>query len=122
VVRSPFTNPHPIDGIIGRRARVLTDNVTLLTRFVRVPTSYIITLTYSPWVNNCIGHGNYREFILLLFYLILGCAYGCCLLGPIFVETMSGRVEAHGFRMMGAVHGTGLLDLPPPWSLWAEYR
>jgi hypothetical protein len=100
----------------------LTDNVTLLTRFVRVPTSYIITLTYSPWVNNCIGHGNYREFILLLFYLILGCAYGCCLLGPIFVETMSGRVEAHGFRMMGAVHGTGLLDLPPPWSLWAEYR
>ena len=28
MVRSPFTNPHPIDGIIGRRARVLTDNVT----------------------------------------------------------------------------------------------
>jgi hypothetical protein len=73
-------------------------------------------------VNNCIGRGNYREFILLLFYLMLGCAYGCALLGPDFVETMSRRIEAQGFRMMGAVHGTGLLDLPPPWSLWTEYR
>jgi hypothetical protein len=110
--RSPFTN--------HRRALVLTDNVTLLTRFVRVSTR--TCNAYSPWVNNCIGYGNHREFILLLFYLTLGCAYGCCLLGPIFVEMMSRRIEAHGFRMTGAVHGTGLLDLPPPWSLWAEYR
>jgi hypothetical protein len=35
---------------------------------------------------------------------------------------MSTRIELHGFKMMGAVHGTGLLDLPLPWTLWMEYR
>lgn len=53
---------------------------------------------------------------------MLGCAYGCCILGSDFVGSMLRRIEAHGFRLMGAVYGTGLLDLPPPWSLWWEYR
>jgi hypothetical protein len=95
-------------------------NVIVVAFFA--PCQILKHLLLSPWVNNCIGYGNYREFVLLLFYLTLGCAYGCCILGSDFVGSMSRRIEAHGFRLMGAIHGTGLLDLPPPWSLWWEYQ
>jgi hypothetical protein len=73
-------------------------------------------------VNNCIGYNNYREFILLLSYLILGCFYGCCLLGLDFIKSMTRRIEVYGFQVMGAEYGTGLLDLPLPWILWKEYQ
>ena len=77
---------------------------------------------HCPWVNNCIGHNNYREFILLLFYIIAGCMYGCSILAHDFYKMIQSQIQVHGFKMMGAEHGTGLLDLPPPWVLWREYK
>ncbi len=77
---------------------------------------------HCPWLNNCIGFNNYREFILLLFYIGLGCAYGCCLLGSAFYKMIVKYITLHGFRIMGPVYGTGMLDLPPPWVLWRTYQ
>lgn len=77
---------------------------------------------HCPWLNNCIGINNYREFVLLLFYFALGCTYGSCLLAFTFYKMMVNYIGMHGFRILGSVHGTGLLDLPPPWVLWRDYQ
>ncbi len=77
---------------------------------------------HCPWLNNCIGINNYREFVLLLFYFVLGCTYGCCLLGSNFHRMMVKYIGMHGFRIMGPVSGTGMLDIPPPWVIWRDYQ
>eukprot|EP00804_Cyclotella_cryptica_P012729 CCRYP_016299-RA/>CCRYP_016299-RA protein AED:0.43 eAED:0.43 QI:0/-1/0/1/-1/1/1/0/147 len=51
-----------------------------------------------------------------------GCTYGVFILGHDFYEMMNRRIELYGWSIRGAVHGTGLLDLPLPWVLWREYQ
>eukprot|EP00579_Thalassiosira_antarctica_P029688 CAMPEP_0202033142 /NCGR_PEP_ID=MMETSP0905-20130828/65895_1 /ASSEMBLY_ACC=CAM_ASM_000554 /TAXON_ID=420261 /ORGANISM="Thalassiosira antarctica, Strain CCMP982" /LENGTH=210 /DNA_ID=CAMNT_0048597033 /DNA_START=526 /DNA_END=1155 /DNA_ORIENTATION=- len=44
------------------------------------------------------------------------------LLGSEFYRMMLKHFELYGFNIMGPAHGTGLLDLPPPWVLWRQYH
>jgi len=77
---------------------------------------------HCPWINGCIGYNNYRNFVLLIFYVMLGCCYGTCMLASDFCVMMREYATLHGLKIMGAQHGTGILDLPPPWTLLKEYR
>ena len=76
---------------------------------------------HCPWVNNCIGYGNYRYFFLTIFYITVGTLYGMLLLGPPFYEAMHLQFRENGFKLL-LKHKTGLLDLPPPWTLWRQAR
>mmetsp|Transcript_23789 Transcript_23789/g.48748 ORF Transcript_23789/g.48748 Transcript_23789/m.48748 type:complete len:542 (+) Transcript_23789:82-1707(+) len=77
---------------------------------------------HCPWVNNCIGYNNYRSFVLLIFYLATGCIYGSMLLCVPFFKIMKRHIKINGWSLMGPLYATGLLDLPPPWILWSQYK
>jgi hypothetical protein len=55
---------------------------------------------HCVWMNNCIGYNNYRQFLLVLFYLSLGCFYGVAVLSKTFYEPLKRQVEEHGFRIL----------------------
>lgn len=68
---------------------------------------------HCMWVNQCIGYNNYRHFVLMLAYFMVGCWYGVALLFPVFYEPFWQQIQQHGFQWMYS-NGTGMLDLPMP--------
>ena len=72
------------------------------------------------WLNNCIGKNNYRNFILLLFFLTIGCWYGVAVLWHHFIEPLREQVNEHGWHIMYD-QATGFLNIPPLHILMGKF-
>jgi palmitoyltransferase len=52
---------------------------------------------YCPWMSNTVGYGNYRYFLLFMFYIFIGCVYVVTITtGPFFAAPASARVSFVG--------------------------
>ena len=71
---------------------------------------------HCVWLNQCIGYSNYRHFVLLLLFIMLGCWYGVAVLFYPFYDPLRDQVRKHGWKFLYS-RGTGFLDLPYPGEL-----
>lgn len=52
---------------------------------------------HCPWVNNCVGIGNHKYFLLFIFYTSLSCVYSLTLVTMRFFDCMGrhGHIRTH---------------------------
>jgi len=55
---------------------------------------------HCVWLNNCVGYNNHRAFLLMLFYLSLGCCYGLFMLYRPYLELMNPSPESVGWQRL----------------------
>jgi hypothetical protein len=59
---------------------------------------YIFLLSdHCPWVNNCVGIGNHKYFLLFVFYTCISCIYSISLVATRFTSCMhrTGHIRTH---------------------------
>lgn len=53
---------------------------------------------HCPWVNNCVGIGNHKYFLLFIFYTFITCIYSMSLVVFRFMVCMQNSPHHHGHR------------------------
>ncbi len=65
---------------------------------------------HCPWVNNCVGIGNHKYFLLFVFYTCLSCMYAMTLVIMRFVQCI-GKIEHHEPCLDNPEHLLGIIGL-----------
>ncbi|XP_038070729.1 palmitoyltransferase ZDHHC16-like isoform X2 [Patiria miniata] len=58
---------------------------------------------HCPWINNCVGHYNYRYFILFCIYMWTGTLYVCISAWPLFSEEFFDARKTFDSLLAGSV-------------------
>ena len=71
----------------------------------------ILTSQHCPWLNNCVGHFNYRYFFLFMAFTCIGLMFLVIFGAPIFYFEVyiGGRSEPEGYRVIN--NGSHLLPM-----------
>jgi len=66
---------------------------------------------HCPWVNNCVGIGNHKYFLLFVFYTCLSCVYSLTLVGVRFFDCMGRHGHVRTQHMTCLDRPTQLLNI-----------